>query len=73
MQHHTPTRPMSQFAATRADATRQEKEQRTKAMRTVADHATDAQDCQRLLVMLGLDGITGEPAEFSTRQLGQIP
>ncbi|PPK63443.1 hypothetical protein V5P93_001054 [Actinokineospora auranticolor] len=34
-------------------------EQCSKAVRTVADHAADAADCQRLLEMLGLDASLG--------------
>ena len=70
MQRHTPIRPAGRFADSRADATRQEQEQRTKAMRTVADHATDAQDCADLLGMLGLDEAD---RERSPVRLGQIP
>ncbi|WP_018684102.1 hypothetical protein [Actinokineospora enzanensis] len=35
-------------------------EQCSKAARTVADHASDAADCQRLLEMLGLDASVGK-------------
>ncbi|GLZ40511.1 hypothetical protein [Actinokineospora sp. NBRC 105648] len=35
-------------------------EQCSRAARTVADHADDAADCQRLLDMLGLDPALGK-------------
>ncbi len=35
-------------------------EQCGKAARTVADHADDVADCQRLLEMLGLDAASGK-------------
>jgi hypothetical protein len=34
--------------------------QNHRATRTVADHAADAEDCGRLLAMLGLDAIDGK-------------
>ncbi|MFC7613139.1 hypothetical protein ACFQV2_05390 [Actinokineospora soli] len=42
-------------AAVREQETRHHALQCAKAMRTVADHATDASDCRELLEMLGLD------------------
>lgn len=42
-------------AAVREQETRHHAKQCAQAMRTVADHATDASDCKTLLDMLGLD------------------
>ena len=40
-----------------------DKVQHGRAARTVAGHAVDAQDCSRLLSMLGLDTVDGMPAD----------
>lgn len=53
-------------AAAREQESRHHAHQCAKAMRTVADHATDASDCRDLLEMLGLDasyrGALSQPA-----------
>lgn len=61
----SPPRESGQFAKARALAQRDITIQRDRAARTVASHAVDAEDCSRLLSMLGL--ATGQ------RQLGQRP
>ncbi|MGW5054227.1 hypothetical protein [Actinokineospora sp. NPDC004072] len=47
--------PVTGRAAAREQETRHHARACAQAMRTVADHATDATDCRLLLDMLGLD------------------
>jgi L-arabinose isomerase len=46
---------LGQFAKARADAEVREDIQRGRAVHTVAGHSVDAEDCRRLLSMLGLE------------------
>jgi hypothetical protein len=57
--HASPIREQGRFAEARASEKIHCAIQNRKAVRTVADHATDAEDCQRLLEMLGLDAVDG--------------
>lgn len=50
-----------QFLKARIEARHMEGIQRTKAVRTVAGHSIDVEDCTTLLSMLGLD--PSDPAE----------
>jgi hypothetical protein len=58
----TPPRESSEFSQARAFAKSQENIQQALAARTVASHSVDAQECQRLLAMLGLDAMEGRNA-----------
>lgn len=53
------TREQGRFAEARASEKIHCAIQNSKAVRTVADHAIDAEDCRRLLAMLGLDAEEG--------------
>jgi hypothetical protein len=53
-------RERDRLAEARADEKIQTVIQNGKAARTVADHADNADDCQRLLEMLGLEALEGK-------------
>ncbi|TDV52276.1 hypothetical protein CLV71_105408 [Actinophytocola oryzae] len=53
--HASPTLEQGRFAEARASEKMHYAVQNRKAARTVACHASDAQDCASLLAMLGLD------------------
>jgi hypothetical protein len=57
--HASPIREHGRFAEARESEKIHCAIQNSKAIRTVADHATDADDCRRLLAMLGLDAVDG--------------
>lgn len=59
--HASPIREHGRFAEAREIEKLHCAIQNRRAVRTVADHATDAEDCQRLLEMLGLDAEEGAP------------
>lgn len=61
--HAGPTHTPSPVAHARAVERNQLVIEHHRAARTVANHATDVQDCQHLLAMLGLDGKAEQPAE----------
>ncbi|MFD2416395.1 hypothetical protein [Amycolatopsis pigmentata] len=52
---HSSPPPSARFTEARAAEELHTTIQNARAARTVADHATDAKDCWRLLEMLGLD------------------
>lgn len=51
--------PMSEFADSRARAEQEQADQRGRAVRTVAQHSRDQQECADLLSMLGLSDVDG--------------
>ncbi|MEO6089838.1 MAG: hypothetical protein ABIQ18_42690 [Umezawaea sp.] len=55
-----PVRERDRLAEARADEKIQTVIQNGKAARTVADHSDNADDCQRLLEMLGLEALEGK-------------
>lgn len=76
--HTSPSRELSQFEKARALAQADITIQHDRAARTVASHAMDAEDCSRLLAMLGLgiepDDPTGsDPARRTGPGVGQDP
>jgi hypothetical protein len=55
-------RERDRLAEARADEKIHTVIQNGRAARTVADHSSDADDCQRLLEMLGLEAMEGKRA-----------
>lgn len=64
--HASPTIEQGRFAEVRASEKVHYALQNRRAARTVATHASDAQDCANLLAMLGLDTLDEAPANQST-------
>lgn len=60
--HTSPVATQGRFAQARAVEQSHNAVQNGRATRTVAEHASDAEDCGRLLAMLGLDAIDGKRA-----------
>jgi hypothetical protein len=58
--HETPTSARSRFSEARAIEQAHSAIQNERATRTVAGHAADAEDCGRLLAMLGLEAQDGK-------------
>jgi hypothetical protein len=69
---NTSSKPVvSAFAKARAEAALQTTALRGRAVRIVAHQADDADDCRRLLSMLGLDDLLTEPAPAAARYPGE--
>jgi hypothetical protein len=62
---------VSAFAKARAEAQLQTTALRGRAVRIVAHQSADADDCRRLLSMLGLDDELAEPAPAAARYPGE--
>jgi hypothetical protein len=56
--------PQGRFAEARAVEQTHNALQNARAARTVACYASDAQDCEQLLSMLGLDAMDGKRADI---------
>jgi hypothetical protein len=65
--HASPIVEQGRFAEARASERMHNEVQSRKAMRTVAYHAADAQDCANLLAMLGLEVTDGAVSATASR------
>lgn len=63
--HTSPAGEHNRFTEARESEKLHDAIQHSKAARTVADHAADAEDCALLLAMLGLNASEGKRTHFA--------